>query len=171
MRSTNLVTLSGQPGRAIPSALSNANPRELSNIDAGFVFWKLVADLYPGITWRQAFELGKEKKLSGWWTDLKNGVGDIYDGTKTVIGDIFEGTGDVGGSTVRLLADEEVSGTIARGAAAYYTGGTSEGIMGILSGFMNKSGETYKQTTGLPPWTLWTAGGVAFLAVLWAALR
>ncbi len=176
-----LVTLSGaQP--AIKSQVININPRELSNFDAGLVFWSLVAELWPGITWGEVAQIAQEQKMkkqkmSGWWTSAKNAVGDIYDGTKTIIGDIFEGGGDVAGSAVRLITDEEVISGVSRGATAYATGGSSEGLMGILSSLgqagvnmFTGAGEQYKKT-GLPEWTLYAGLGVGTLAIIYATMK
>lgn len=172
-----LVTLYGKPRRALQSPIVNANPNNLSNFDAGLMFFKLVADLYPGIRFSEALQLHQSPQMAGWWTDLKKGAGDLYGGVKTVIGDTVEGIGDVGGSTVRLAADPQVANTVSRAGMAYASGGSSEGLMAVFQSLgqqgvdlFNTAGEKYKQT-GMPGWTMWAGIGLAGVLILVLAMR
>jgi len=129
--------------------------------------------MYPGITWREFFEMGDNQKLSGWWTDLKKGTSSVYEGTKQMIGDTVKGLGDVGGSTVRLLSDEQVSSTVSRAGAAYATGGSSEGLAAIFAALgsggkqlIESAGGAYK-STGLPAWSMYVALGGGVLALIY----
>ncbi len=174
---TNLVTLSGQP-RPFNETLININPRELSNTQAGLVFFKIVAEAYPGITWGQWAEMAKNykgnKRLSGAWENFKGGVGDIYDGVAGVSKDVISGVGDIGGSTIRLLTDEEVAGTVMRAGSAYATGGGSEGLLAMFGqggiDLFGKAGETYK-STGLPVWTMYAGLGLVGFGLIYMAVK
>lgn len=161
MNKTKLVNLSGHGKPAINPELVKINIRELDDVGAGLVFLRIVAEMYPGITWGQLMAMGENQKLSGWWTDLKSGIGDIYSGGKEVIGDVVKGTGDVLGSGIRLLTDEEVTAGLARGGAAYASGGSSEGLMAILGSF----GSSAKQQAAKNPMLFYGAIGLGGLII------
>ena len=172
---TKLVTLSGA-NQVIQPAILKANPNQFGDLEAGLLFFKAVADLYPGITWNELWSLPNTKKLAGWWTDLKKATSDVYDGVKQIVGDVKDGLGDTGGSTIRLLADEKVQNTITRAGAAYASGGTSE-MAGFLSqigqgtqNLFSKAGEAYKGT-GLPPWTMYAGGGLLLVGLLYLLVK
>lgn len=176
---TKLMTLSGPPA-LVPPELRNINISELSDFDAGLVVLKVLSSMYPGITFGELF--GAKSKLSGWWTDLKNGIGDVYDGVADWYGDM----GDTGSDFVRLFADEEVSGAIMDGVAAYYSGGTStlfqsdkgksgggnDTFLAQLSALFSQTGEKAKQAeTTIPPGILYGGIGAVGLILVLALVK
>jgi hypothetical protein len=177
-----LITLSGAPA----DILTAIDPKELTDYAAGLVFLGIVSRLYPGLTWGDL--LNPERLGRSWlarkWDGLKDVAGDIYDAAKTVIGDIKDGLGDVGGSAIRLAADEEVQQAIVRGASAYATGGQSlqaEGVLSSIFGGGNEAGQkqiieqagmSYKNLlTEIPREYLYIGGGVLALVLLIMTLR
>jgi len=141
VKKTKLVNLSGQPKKAINPELAKINIKELDDVGAGLVFLRIVAQMYPGITWGQLMAMKNNKNTMGrsLWDKFKNFTGDLYDGGAQLIGDVVGGTGDILGSAVRLVTDEEVANGLSRAGAAYATGGSSEGLMAILGSFGNSA--------------------------------
>lgn len=167
---TKLVNLSGAPKKNLSPEIANINLLELDDAGAGLVFLRMVEDTFPGITMKQLATINENHEMGfigKLWRKTKNAVGDIYDGGKTFIGDVVKGSGDVGGSIVRLAADEDVSNAIARGGMAYASGGSSEGIMGILSAF----GKSAKQTAAKNPMLLYGAIGIGALFLIVLAVK
>jgi len=159
---TKLVNLSGaQPKKAINPEVAKIPIKDLDDPGAGLVFLKMVTDMYPGITWGQLMAMKRKPTLSGWWTDFKGGVSDIYGGGKTFIGDVVEGTGDVLGSGVRLMTDEQVAGSVTTAAGMYATGGISGALLGIFSGV----GKSVKEQSAKNPMLLWGGLGVGALLI------
>lgn len=129
----SLFSMSGSPGEAVdptkmnPAVLKDpiltVDPRELSNVDAGIQALYTLAFAYPGLTFGQLLE--KTGRLSGIFGDFGNWV------SKTV-GNAGDKLGEWGGDFVRLVTDREVRDGLKDYAAAYYTGGASAGVQGMM---------------------------------------
>ncbi len=140
-----LITLNGE-SKVNSSKEMFSNWQQLDRTAAGLVFWKMVAEMFPGVKWKDIFPQNP-KGLSGWnlWRKAKNVVGEVGSGIKDVAtstGDVIavvgDKLGDWGGDTVRLAAEEEVQEAVSRGAAAYFSGGASESANAVADMFGSK---------------------------------
>lgn len=158
------------------------DPRGKSDFEAGLLFFAAAARMMPGLTWN---DIQNPQFMAGWFTDLKKAVGGVKDGIGDVLKDTTNFIAKKGGETVRLAADPDVSTTVARGVAAYYTGGASEAVGqgggGIMDFFKNMgimtptgtqaveaAGASYKAGFGLDlrnPWVIGAGIGAAVLLV------
>lgn len=121
----SIFSLSGNANHGI----LDIDPRELSNVDAGIWTLALLAEKHPGITWRQLASMNSKMSGIGDW--FKRGVR----WTKDAVGDTANFISDKSGSAIRLLTDEQVQAGLSRYGQAYATGGTSEGVRGLLDNF------------------------------------
>lgn len=158
------------------------DPRGKSDFEAGLLFFSAAARMMPGLTWQ---DVANPQFMAGWFTDIKKAVGGVKDGIGDVLKDTTNFIAKKGGEAVRLAADPDVSSTVARGVAAYYTGGASEaaaqGGGGIMDFFKNmgimtptgaeaveKAGASYKAGFGIDfrnPWVIGAGIGGAVLLV------
>lgn len=127
-----LITMDGAAGEI---TIFDFDPLKMNDFEAGLHFFKVISVLNPGI---MLSDIIQNDGMSGWWTDLKHAVGDVKDGIGDVISDTYSLVGrnlsDAIDLTVRTAGDEGLQDAIARGGAAYATGGVSEGIRGFFSG-------------------------------------
>lgn len=130
----SLFSMSGaptDPAQIDPEMLKDpiltADPRELSNVDAGIQALYAIAYMNPGITFGDLLRMS-QNSLKG------NIFGDLGNWTKKTLSDGIDKLGDIGGSTVRLLTDQEVQSGLQNYAAAYATGGQSAALQGLLGG-------------------------------------
>lgn len=159
------------------------DPRGKSDFEAGLLFFAAAARMMPGLTWQ---DVANPQFMAGWFTDLKKAVGGVKDGIGDVLKDTTNFIGKKGGEAVRLASDPDVSSTVARGVAAYYTGGASEaagqGGGGIMDFFKNMgimtptgtkavevAGASYKAGFGIDFRNPWVIGGAIGLGVLTVA--
>lgn len=164
---------------------SDLNIKALSNFEAGIAFLTLVNRLSPGITFGQMMGVDSSGRLSGWWTDLGNAVGNVKDGVGDVIKDTASFIGGSTGDAVRLVTSEKVIDGASRIGQAYATSGGSEGVKQLLGGgdgasqfvdFISTLGDQFKsastnlggqnQASTLPGGPLpWLIGGVAVIVL------
>jgi len=145
---TDLVKLSGRNGSALgqpkfqfslfsmagTADIMNIDPADLSDEEAGIYTLYWLDKLYPGITWGDILNATGNLKLSGWLGDKLKDVGSFIG---TGVSDWGDKVGEWGGDAIRLITDKEVREGVSQYAAAYGTGGASEGITGFLKSLGN----------------------------------
>lgn len=175
-----LVTLRGA------GDLDAVDVMELDDESAGLVFLTALVAEKPDLTWAELERFGRQFNASGTMgfslTKIAKGIGrgtsDLVSKTGKVLGDVVNITGKKAGEAVRLVSDPQVADTIARGATAYASGGSSEGIKGVFE----QIGAAFKNVAAggggsgggsgdskLPEWVLPVslgAGGLVLLALL-----
>lgn len=134
-----LITMEGS---AQEMTIFDFDPLKMNDFEAGLHFFKVVSVMRPGIRFSDMIEgFG----MSGWWTDLKHAVGDVKDGIGDVVSDTWGLVGrhssDALNLAVRTAGDDDLQNAIARGAAAYGTGGISEGVMAFFGNAAGKQTE------------------------------
>lgn len=180
----NMVTLRGP---ALPGGI---DLHKLNDFEAGIAFLGQVVKTYPGITMNELFAMGRPSGLSGcggWCPDfVSNIVGSVADSlspSKVLkeVGSLISQAIDYAGSVesaatsqadkqVKLFASPQVSGAIAQGIGAYFTGGASLGSGGLMD-WISSLGASFKKNSAPSgssslmsnPWVL---GGAAVVG-LW----
>lgn len=121
----------GAPYKADPLGTLGINPLELDDVDAGIWTLFMIVKKYPNLKWGDLIN----GNLSGWWTDLKKGAGDLGNWVADKSGSVGDKLGEWTGDAIRLISDEEVRDGVKEYSAAYMTGGKSAGIQGMLESF------------------------------------
>lgn len=141
-----LITMNGLAGASKPFS----DIRKKSDTAAGLVFFSVLTDMYPGLTWQELF--APAGMQGAFWRKIKNATSDIVRGTGGLVADTVRSTGNIigsvvdkigkkGGETVRLVAEPEVQSAITRGVSAYATGGQSEALYALSDQFKTKPGK------------------------------
>jgi len=129
-----LITLNGPAG-------DFHGVTQKSDLAAGLAFWKIVADEFPGITWRDVAEgrlNGEFLAGKSWLRRLSRGVGNTLNKVGNGAKNVLNFVGEKGGEIVRLVTDEKVASTVMKAGKSYSTGGSSS----ALSFLKNKFGST-----------------------------
>ncbi len=152
------------------------NPTGKSDFDAGLLFFGAMARMYPGLSWD---DIQSHQFMAGWFTDLSHAVGQVKDGIGDVLKSTYTTVGQGAGSAIRLASDPNVANTVSRAAAAFQTGGASEGANSIMDSIkqiftpsgqqtVEAAGAAYKQNVSAPGFNFkspWFIGGVAVVGL------
>lgn len=116
------------PKELLNDPILTADPRDLSDIDAGIQVLYAITKKFPNITFGDL--LDKKNKMGG----LLKAIGNFGNWCADKAGAVGDKLGDWGGDAIRLLTDREVRDGLKDYGAAYATGGQSVALEKFLGG-------------------------------------